>query len=109
MQHKLHPLSQGRKTKGRCKRVVLQQLRGLSREITTEMLQGFLSDAKVKPKTVYNLFITFKLMWKTAKAWGYVDKNVCEGVVRPKMNAPDVKSLAPEQMKQIIVASAEPW
>jgi len=37
-------------------------------QITTEMLQTFLSEAKVKPKTVYNLSITFKLMWKTAKA-----------------------------------------
>lgn len=60
-------------------------------QITNEMLQQFLSDARVKPKTVRNLFITFKLMWATAKAWGYAEKNVCEGIVLPTMNLPDKK------------------
>jgi integrase len=78
-------------------------------EITTEMLQQFLSDAEVKPKTVRNLYITFKLIWGTAKAWGYAEKNICEGIVLPTMNDPIRKWFNPEQMKQIIVAAHEPY
>ena len=78
-------------------------------EITTEMLQQFLSDAEVKPKTVRNLYITFKLIWGTAKAWGYAEKNICEGIVLPTMNDPIRKWFNPEQMKQIIVAAQEPY
>jgi hypothetical protein len=78
-------------------------------QITTEALQRFLSDAKVQPKTVRNFYITFKLMWKTAKAWGYTDKNICEGIVLPRMNEPVKKWFTPSQMKEIITAAAEPY
>jgi integrase len=78
-------------------------------QITTEMLQQFLSSAPVKPKTVRNLFIAFKLMWATARAWGYADKNICEGIVLPSMNVPDKKWFTDEQMKQIISKASEPY
>ena len=78
-------------------------------QITPEMLQQFLSNARVKPKTVRNLFITFKLMWATARAWGYAEKNICEGIVLPTMNVPDKKWFTEEQMKQIISEANEPY
>jgi hypothetical protein len=58
-------------------------------QITTEMLQQFLSSARVNPKPVRNLFIAFRLMWTTARAWGYAEKNIREGIVLPTMNVPD--------------------
>ena len=78
-------------------------------QITTERLQQFLSGARVKPKTVRNLFIAFKLMWATARAWGYAEKNICEGIVLPTMNVPDKKWFTEEQMKQIISEANEPY
>jgi integrase len=78
-------------------------------QITTEMLQHFLSDAQVKPKTVRNLYITFKLMWNTAKAWGYTEKNICEGIVLPKMTRPDRPWFAQEEMRKIILTADEPY
>jgi integrase len=78
-------------------------------QITTEMLQHFLSDAHVKPKTVRNLYITFKLMWNTAKAWGYIEKNICEGIVLPKMTRPDRPWFTQEEMRKIIFAAEEPY
>lgn len=78
-------------------------------QITTEMLQQFLSNARVKPKTVRNLFITFKLMWATAKAWGYAEKDICEGIVLPTMNVPEKKWFTQGQMKQIICEANEPY
>jgi hypothetical protein len=72
-------------------------------------LQQFLSSARVKPKTVRNLFITFKLMWVTARAWGYAEKDICEGIVLPTMNVPDKKWFTEEQMKQIISEASEPY
>ena len=73
------------------------------------MLQQFLSSASVKPKTVRNLFIAFNLMWATARAWGYADKSICEGIVLPSMNVPDKKWFTDEQMKQIISKASEPY
>lgn len=78
-------------------------------QITPEMLQHFLSNAPVKPKTVRNLFIAFKLMWATARAWGYAEKNICEGIVLPTMNVPDKKWFTEEQMRQIISEANEPY
>jgi integrase len=78
-------------------------------QINTEMLQQFLSDAEVKPKTVRNLFITFKLMWATAKAWGYTEKNICEGIVLPKMTRPDRPWFTEEEMRKIISEADEPY
>ena len=78
-------------------------------EITTEMLQQFLSGAGVKPKTVRNLYITFKLLWATAKAWGYTEKNICEGIVLPRMTRPERPWFTVSEMKQIIVAAEEPY
>ena len=78
-------------------------------QITPEMLQQFLSNARVKPKTVRNLFIAFKLMWATARAWGYAEKNICEGIVLPTMNIPDKKWFTVEQMSQIISEASEPY
>ena len=78
-------------------------------QITTEMLQQFLSENPLKPKSVRNLFVTFKLMWMTAKAWGYTDKNICGGIVLPTMNVPEKKWFNPEQMKRIIEAAEEPY
>jgi integrase len=78
-------------------------------QITPEMLQQFLSNARVKPKTVRNLFIAFKLMWATARAWGYAEKNICDGIVLPTMNIPDKKWFTVEQMSQIISEASEPY
>ena len=49
-----------------------------------------------------NLFITFKLMWATAKAWGYTEKNICDGIVLPKMTRPDRPWFTEEEMRKII-------
>ncbi len=78
-------------------------------EISTEMLQQFLTDAQVKPKTVRNLYITFKLMWATAKAWGYTEKNICEGIVLPKMTRPVRPWFTEEEMRRIISEAEEPY
>jgi len=55
------------------------------RATQTEDLQRFLSGVKgSSPKTVRNLFTTFQMMWKSARAWGYVANDVTFGIVLPK-------------------------
>jgi integrase len=78
-------------------------------QITPEMLQQFLSNAPVKPKTVRNLFITFKLMWATARAWGYAEKNICEGIVLPARGVVEEPWFTEDEMRQIINEADEPY
>jgi integrase len=60
-------------------------------------------------QSMRNLFIAFKLMWATARFWGYAEKNICEGIVLPTMNIPDKKWFTEEQMKHSIGEANEPY
>ena len=51
----------------------------------------------------------FKLMWATARFWGYAEKNICEGIVLPTMNIPDKNWFTEEQMKHNIGEANEPY
>src|SRR5262249_26171396 len=41
-------------------------------DVRPEMVQRFISGIKMSPKTVRNVYVTFQLMWKSARAWQYV-------------------------------------
>ena len=60
-------------------------------------------------QSMRNLFISFKLMWATARFWGYAEKNIWEGIVLPTMNIPDKKWFTEEQMKHIIGEANKPY
>ena len=55
--------------------------------IRTETVQGFVSTCKLAPKSVRNVMDTFRLIWKSAKAWGYVKHNPLENVTLPRLLA----------------------
>lgn len=42
------------------------------KDITGERVQSFLVDCDLNPKTIKNLIGTLRIMWNSAKAWGYV-------------------------------------
>jgi len=42
------------------------------KDITGELSQSFISDCDLSAKTVKNLVGTLRIMWNSAKAWGYV-------------------------------------
>jgi integrase len=78
------------------------------REIRTEEVQRFLSGVKASPKTVRNLYITIRSMWKAARTWGYVAHEICEGVVLPKSQRARRIFFTLEEVQRIIGAAAEP-
>jgi integrase len=79
--------------------------------ISPEMVQAFVSKMREKyaPKTVRNTVTTLKLVWKTARAWGYVQNDVCAGLVLPKRALVVRPCFSVEQIQRIIAAADEPF
>ena len=78
------------------------------RDISAEMLQGWVSGMNLAAKTVHNRVGTFRSMWTTAKAWGYVSHDPFEALVLPTADEPDVYFFSAEEMMQII-EGAKGW
>ena len=74
----------------------------LLREINAEAVQRWVSGLKFAPKTVVNRASTFKLMWKTAKTWGYVQHDPFEGLRLPTLEDSNVYQFSAEEMMAII-------
>jgi hypothetical protein len=54
------------------------------KDVNPELVQHFVYQSRVSPKTTRNICVTLQSMWATAKAWGYIAHNVMEGVVLPR-------------------------
>jgi integrase len=81
-------------------------------EITVEMLQRFVTQQTSAPKTVRNIFSTFRLIWHTAEEWGYVpyDSLRLKAVKLPKKRrVAAVPYFSMEESKRIITAAKEPF
>lgn len=78
-------------------------------DISVERLQQFAADPKVNPKTLRNRLGTLRMVWNSAKAWGYVSHNPFEGLRLPQLRPSERPCFTPEQMTRIIEVSEEPW
>jgi integrase len=79
------------------------------KDVSPELVQHFVSNSAVSPKTTRNICVTLQSMWATAKAWGYVAQNVMEGVVLPGTKRRQ-RFFASQQQIQLIIATAkEPY
>jgi len=54
------------------------------KDINPELVQSFIAGIKTAPKTVRNIYVTLQIMWKSARAWGYVAHDSVSDVVLPK-------------------------
>jgi integrase len=81
------------------------------RDITPALVQQFISAQSCSPKTVRNIYATFRSAWKTARAWGYVAHGVSanEGVVLPRLRPVERPSFTLDQMQAIIREAEEPF
>jgi integrase len=79
------------------------------REVRSELVQRFLSGVHASPKTVRNLYVTLRSMWKSARAWGYVAHDACDGIVLPKSNRARRFFYSLEEVQRIIAAAEEPY
>ena len=77
-------------------------------DISEGTVQQFLSGLKLNPKTIRNIYATFRSSWKTAKQWGMVQRKM-EGVVMPRLLPVDRPAFTMEQMQAIVAAAEEPF
>jgi len=77
-------------------------------EASPEQIQAWVSGLKCSPKTVRNVVITFRLMWKSARAWGYVKHNPFEDLVLPTRGLVRRFCLSLEEIRRIITAASGP-
>lgn len=79
------------------------------RDISTELMQEFVSSSKGSPKTTRNLVSYLKSLWTSARAWGYVTHDPFNGLRLPKLNREEQPFFTLEEMNKIIAAASEPW
>lgn len=77
--------------------------------ITPEILQKFISSLTLNPKTIRNIFATFRMIWKTAKRWGYVDSDITLEIMLPKSVPPNRPCLRLEEANALIELADEPF
>jgi integrase len=79
------------------------------RDISGELLQSFVVDCELNPKTTKNLVGTLRIMWNSAKSWGYVSHDPFGSLVLLEWDKPEQPAFSPEEIKLIIDASQPPY
>lgn len=79
------------------------------RDINTYSLQAYVRHCTRSPKTVKNTILVMRMVWKTAKVWGYVTHNPFDGLELPKRRVQPERYFTLDEMKRIIHAAEEPF
>ena len=79
------------------------------KDLDAQRLQAFVSGCRCNPKTVRNLVATLRMMWNSARAWGYVAHQPFDGLVLPKRGLVHTFNLSLEDTLRIIAASSGPY
>lgn len=78
------------------------------RDIGPEEVQRFISSVKASSKTKKNLFATFQMIWKKARAWGYVAHDATSGVDLPRRSRVARRFFSLGEVQRILAAAVEP-
>jgi integrase len=80
------------------------------KDIGPELVQQFIASIgkKASPKTVRNIFVTLQSMWRSARAWGYVARDIFDGVVLPTAQPSQRYFLSATDVQRIITDAEEP-
>jgi integrase len=78
------------------------------KDLDGQRLQAFVSDCHASPKTIRNLVATLRMMWRSARAWGYVAHDPFDGLVLPKPGLVHTFTFSLEEIKRIIGSASEP-
>lgn len=74
------------------------------KDISTEVVQGFVASIDAAPKTIRNVIITLRMIWNTAKAWDYADHDPFEGLKMPKGQPVERRFFTLDEMQKILDA-----
>lgn len=77
--------------------------------ITSLDLQAFVSTRTCSPKTTRNMIACLRMMWASAKAWGLVQHDPFQGLVKPKCQRQPQPFFTVETAKKIIDEAQEPY
>lgn len=78
------------------------------RDIGSEMVQRFVAQQHGSPKTVRNIIVTLRALWRSARAWRYVTNDIFDGLVLPKARAEQRYFFSSDDVKRIVSAAEEP-
>jgi integrase len=79
------------------------------KDISGQMVQMFLQHSNLSPKSCRNLVATMRMMWNSAKGWGYVMHDPFAGLVLPQPEPVEQPHFSVEQVKQIISLAKPPF
>lgn len=77
-------------------------------EIRTEALQSFISQQTCGPAHVRNIVKCLRAIWKSARAWKYVENDPFVGLVLPRLQTKQARCFSVEELTAIINAADEP-
>ena len=78
------------------------------REIGGQTVQMFVQRCSLAPKSCRNLVLTLRMMWNSAKAWGYVSHDPFERLVLPKVTRQARFFFTLDEIQRIIAAASGP-
>ena len=78
------------------------------REVGGQTVQMFVQRCSLAPKSCRNLVLTLRMMWSSAKAWGYVSHDPFEGLVLPKVARQARFFFTLDEIQRIIAAASGP-
>jgi integrase len=111
----LHKPSTGSADRSRIRKHLLPELgKFCMKEITTQHVQGLIakkSAARLSAKSIHNLVATLRIMWRSAKAWGYLPEAVLldfDSLVEAEPGLRQERFLILDEMQRIIEAAPEP-
>jgi integrase len=107
---KQHKPSSQSSEKSDLNRVLVPRFGSMSlKDITAEAVQVFVTSLKGSPKTARNLICTMRLVWKTAKDWGYISHDPFHGLRFPQPSKVETYNFTVEESLAIIAAAPEQW
>lgn len=77
--------------------------------IQTETLQRFISQTQTGGANMRNIIKCLRSIWKSAKAWGYVQHNPFQDLILPKIESSEQRFFTEAELKMIIDAAPEPF
>src|SRR5258708_26405582 len=105
-----HKRSTQSSTRSQLRRWLLPQLGSCAlKDLDGQRLQAFVSGCRCNSKTIRNLIATLRMMWNSARAWGYVAHNPFDALVLPKRGLVQTFSFSLEEAQRIITSASEPY
>lgn len=105
-----HKCSTQSSTRSQLRKWLLPQLGSVAlKDLDGQRLQSFVSNCKCNAKSVRNLVATLRMMWTSARSWGYVAHDPFDGLVLPRRGLVQTFAFSLEEIKRIVDSANEPY